>query len=202
MPDQLTAPPPPPIAAEGGPPSRFRLSRPVALQVLAVLVLGAVLGAAGGLLVHLLWSPPDGMVVNHVWYRGLRSTDPVILAQNTDQAVFSGVGWFVVVAVAAGVLLGAVAALFLDREEYATLAAVVVASVGAGLLAYAVATGLAAANPDPLARSAPDGTVLPDTLRLGSRWIVLACPAGALIALMAVFLLLRPKRRVEGSRAG
>lgn len=202
MPDQLTAPPPPPIAAEGSPPSRFRLSRPVALQVLAVLVLGAVLGAAGGLLVHLLWSPPDGMVVNHVWYRGLRSTDPVILAQNTDQAVFSGVGWFVVVAVAAGVLLGAVAALFLDREEYATLAAVVVASVGAGLLAYAVATGLAAANPDPLARSAPDGTVLPDTLRLGSRWIVLACPAGALTALMAVFLLLRPKRRVEGSRAG
>jgi hypothetical protein len=60
---------------------------------------------------------------------------------------------------------------------------------------YAVAVHAAPPDPDRLARTASQGTVLPDTLRLGSRWLALAFPGGALATLAAVFLLLGRRGR-------
>jgi len=168
----------------------------VALQSVTTLVLGLVVGAGGGWLVERLWAPPTtGMVVDHKWYRGVVSIDPPLVAQNSDQSVFAGIGWYVVVAVVGGLLVGLVSALFLARRELVTLAAVVVATLAAGFVMYAVAAHLAPTDPQSLAAHARNGTVLEDTLRLGSHWIVLACPAGGLAAVAAVFLMLHPRGR-------
>lgn len=190
MSDRLTVPPPPPIAAEAGRGFPWREHwRFLALQAGAVLVLFALVGVAGGFLVERLWTPPKGMVYQHQWQRGLLSLHPLVLAQNADQGVFDAVAWYVVVALVAGVLLGAAAALFLARAELVTLAAAVVGGIVGGLVMYAVAVYAAPPDPSGLARTAPQGTVLPDTLRLGSHWIVLAFPGGALASLATVFLL-------------
>jgi hypothetical protein len=193
MSDQLTAPPPPPLEAEAGPgfPWREQWRRLVGQAALIVV------GIAGGFLVERLWDRPEGMVYQHQWRRGLVSLDPPTLAQNADQGVFDGVGWYVVVAIAVGLVLGAVAALFLARAELVTLAAVLVGACAAGVIMYAVARNVAPPDPAHLARTAAQGTVLPDTLRLGSPWIVLACPGGALASLAAVFLLTGRRSRPE-----
>lgn len=201
MSDHLTAPPPPSAAGSRG--DRRPASTTAALQAVATLVLAALVGVVGGWLVERLWGPPTtGMVVNHQWYRGVISLDPPTVAQNTDQAVFSGTGWYVVVAVVGGLLIGAVAALFLARQELVTLAAVVVGTLAAGFVIYAVATSLAPPDPSVRAASAANGKVLSDTLHLGSRWIVLACPAGGLTSLAAIFLTLRPRASHHASLPG
>lgn len=204
MSDQLTTRPSPPRPTETVGWTRQR-ARAVGLGALATLLLGAILGLVGGWGVERLWGPPtEGMVVNHQWYRGVISLNPPLVAQNLDQSVFSGVAWFVVLSVAAGFVVGLVAALFWAREELVTLAAVVVASVVGGFVMYAVASALAPPDPTIRAATAPDGTVLKSALDLGSHWIVLACPAGGLVALAAVFLMLRPRssRRAVVTSAG
>jgi len=148
----------------------------------------------GGWLVERLWGPaPTGMVVDHRWYRGVISLKPPLVAQNWDQSVFAGIGWFVVVGVVAGLLVGLVTAVFLARSELAALAAVVVSTVAAGFVMYAVATAFAPDDPAPRAATSPNGTVLADTLHLGSHWIVLVCPAGGLAAVATVFLMFHPR---------
>lgn len=197
MSEQLTMPPQPPMAAEAGGGFPWREQwRVLTVQAGGIVVLFAVVGVAGGFLVERLCDPPEGMVYQHHWQRGLLSLKPLLLAQNADQGVFDGVAWFAVVAIVAGLLLGAVAALFLARAELVTLAAVVVGGVVGGLIMYAVAVHAAPPDPSRLARTATQGTVLPDTLRLGSRWIVLTVPGGALVSLAGVFLLIG-----RGSRA-
>ncbi|MEX0427497.1 hypothetical protein AB3X52_07700 [Nocardioides sp. DS6] len=194
MSDQLTTPTTPPLEAAGSPPSRQ--VRVAVLQAVATVVLGAVVGVVGGWLVERLWSPAaTGMVVDHRWYRGVVSLDPPLVAQNADQRVFAGIGWFVVVTVVGGLVVGLVSALFLARRELVTLVAVTVATVGAGFVTYAVATALAPPDPARAAATARNGTVLSDTLHLGSHWVVLACPAGGLAALAAVFLMLYSRPR-------
>lgn len=183
-------------SADSAGPRRFRITR-VALIQAAVIVVGFVViaGVLGGFLVERLWSPPDGMVYQHEWFRGLISLDPLTEAENADQGVFAGLGWYAAISCLGGLLLGALAAGLLASSELVTLPAVLVGGLAAGVVMRVVATALAPADPTALARHAADGTVFPDTLHLGPWWTITLVPGAALLALAAVFLLVTPRRR-------
>ena len=175
---QLTAPSAPPPGRADETPVRWRLLLPYALQALAVLAIFAVVGALAGVVWEWLWTPPTGVVVHHQWLQdetGLRGD-------------FSGTGIYVLVAVVAGLLTGAVVALLLDRSELLTLVAVVVGALLAGWLMHRVGSALGPADPHQLARTARDGTHLPARLVLSGSSATRAFPGGALLGLTVVFL--------------
>ena len=71
-----------------------------ALQGLAVVAVFAGAGALCGLLWFRLWDVPHGVVSGHQWFT----------SETGLRADFSGTGWYVVIAVLAGLVLGALAA--------------------------------------------------------------------------------------------
>ncbi len=184
MPDQLTVTPPVSAGTAG-----WRSAvLPLVVRFVVVLACFALVGALAGVLWEWLWTPPVGVVLHHKWAldeRGLRGD-------------FSGTASYVLIATAAGFLLGALAAFVLDRAEIVTLVAVVAGSVLAGWLMYRVGLALGPPDPRPLARTAEDLTALPGRLRVvgGSRYY--AFPLGAMGGLVIVFLGLSRHRRVDG----
>lgn len=153
--------------------------RPALLQLVLALAVLAVLGVVAGVVWEWLWSAPKGVVMDHTWV----ATDEASL-----RAQFSGTGWYVVVASAAGLLGGAVVALFVDRFPLVTLVGVVLGSVLAAWLMYVVGVALGPGDPQTLAHAAKDGTHLPGQLQLAHKSPWTALPAGALVALAMVFL--------------
>jgi hypothetical protein len=125
-----------------------------------------------------VWTAPVGAVSDHRWVAvdeaGLR-----------DQ--FSGTGWFVVVATAAGLLGGGGVALFLDRRPLVTLASLAVGTVLGTALMLWVGEALGPADPAVAAATAADGTRLRDQLEVAGHSPWIAMPAGALLALLLVF---------------
>lgn len=159
------------------------------LRDVALVVAGAaLLGALCGVLWELWWTPPTGLVRDHVWYP---DGDGV-------QQLFSGTGLYVMVGLTGGVLLGAVCAWLFDRVELVTLAAVAVGSVLAAWLMYEVGTALAPPDPTVEARSADDYTELPGTLKVDGKGAFVAFPAGAMTGITVVFIGLTPTRRLQG----
>lgn len=203
MPEQLTTsprpetehPPVPPTPRDG-----VRRWRVPALQAAAILVLFLAAGLAGGFLLNAVWTPPDGLVYQETWQRGLSSVDPLIFDSTAEQGVFAGIGWYVVIAAGFGLILGAVSSVWLARSELVTLVAVAGGAALGGWVMYAVAEAAAPTDPTTLAGPATDGSILPDTLHLPSAWIALTMPAAALLALTAIFLLFSTRR--HGRHAG
>ena len=153
--------------------------RPALVQLaLAVLVL-AVTGVVAGAVWEWLWTAPDGVVVDHKW---------VALDEANLRGQFSGTAWYVVVGAVAGLLGGAVAALFLDRVPLATLIGVVVGSLLGALLMYRVGIALGPGDPLQAAAGAKEGAHLPARLAVSGHSAWIALPAGALIAVTLVFL--------------
>jgi hypothetical protein len=204
MPDGLSPEPPPPYAGQPAPPPHAgapygappqgdnpyfppprarqpwaRPGRAAYLQALVVVGVFAVVGAALGGLWYWLWESPTGVVQQKQWYtdeHGLR-----------DQ--FQGVALYVVLAVAAGLVLAVVFTWVLDRHELLTLLAVTVGALVCGLVIYLVGTTLGPADPQELARTAKDGARLPGALALGGWTPLAACPFAALLASAAVYFL-------------
>jgi hypothetical protein len=113
---------------------------------------------------------------------------------------FSGVGWYVVVALVLGLVLGAVTALVLDRAE---LVGIAVALLGSALAAYLVLTvgeRLSPPDPDTVAASSADETKIPGDLEFDGSTPLLSAPIGALTALSTVYLLTTRRRVGEGTR--
>jgi hypothetical protein len=153
--------------------------RPALLQAgLAVLVL-AVAGVLAGAVWEWVWTPPTGVVVDHEW---------VALDESSLRGQFSGTAWYVIVGAVAGLVGGAVAALFLDRVPLATLVGVVVGSVLGALLMYRVGIALGPGDPVHAAATADEGAHLPARLAVSGHSAWIALPAGALVALTLVFL--------------
>ncbi len=176
---------------------RARVSRWM-LQALLVLVAAAVLGALAGVVWEWVWTPPSGVA-----FQGR-----FVLDENGLPGEFAGTGWYVVVAAAAGVLLGAGAALMSRDGEVATLVAVAVGAVLAGWLMFHVGHALGPPDPAVLAASADDLTAIKGDLRVGGAGLhphvyafdsaaFVAFPAGALLAFSAVLLALTPRRRTD-----
>lgn len=163
--------------------SRWWLLRDV-LLVLAGFAVGGVLC---GVVWEWWWTPPTGTVVDGVWYPGLASV----------REVFSGTALYVVVALLAGLLLGAASGWLFDRMELVTLLSVLVGSVLAGWLMLQTGSALAPPDPQVAAASAPNDTELRGTLRVSGTSPHLALPVGALAGLGAVFMGLAPNRRTR-----
>jgi hypothetical protein len=163
-----------------------RLTRPTLL-----LVLYAAAGVGGGYAWRYLWTPPEGVARGGGWV-----PTPVEEGLQND---FSGVGWYVVVALALGVALGALTAFVLDRAE---ILGVVVAVLGSALAAYLVLTvgeRLSPPDPDEVASGSADETEIPGDLEFDGWTPLLSAPVGALTALSTVYLLTSRRRVAEGT---
>jgi hypothetical protein len=182
MPDGLTAHTPPPTheplvaEPEGAPRSSWVAA---SVQALVIVVVFGVVGVGCGWLWYHLWDAPSGVVSGHQWYTneaGLR-------------ADFDGVAWYVTIALAAGLVLGILAALLFDRSELVTLAAVVLGSLLAAYLMLRVGTHLSPGDPHELAKTAQDGDKLKGALQVDPWPPRAAFPFGALLGLAFVYLL-------------
>lgn len=153
--------------------------RPALVQLgIAVLLLAAA-GALAGVVWEWVWTAPMGVVVDHKW---------VALDEANLRGQFTGTAWYVVVAAVAGLVGGALAALFLDRVPMATLVGVVLGSLLGALLMYRVGLALGPGDPVRAATAAKEGAHLPARLAVSGHSAWIALPAGALIALTLVFL--------------
>jgi hypothetical protein len=161
-------------------PRKTRAGRlvPVIVQAGLVLAVCAVAGALAGVVWEWWWTPPVGVVVDHEWLLGLAGL----------QAEFSATGLYVVVASVAGLLVGALCGLFLDRSELVTLAAVLIGAALAGWVMVQVGHAVGPPDPRPLAETARNGTRLPSDLRITGTSPYVAFPAGATLGLTVVLL--------------
>ena len=160
---------------------------PVAVQFAVVVAVFAAVGAGCGWLWFRLWDAPQGVVFDGKWY----------LDEEGLRGVFSGTGWFVVIAAAAGLLLGVLCAYLLDRSELVTLLAVLLGAVLATYLMWRVGLALSAADPHVLARSAADGDKLPGRIEVSGSAPFVVLPAVALASLALTFAIF-PKRDRDG----
>jgi uncharacterized membrane protein YeaQ/YmgE (transglycosylase-associated protein family) len=151
---------------------------PAIAQAAIVVIVFAVVGALAGVVWEWLWTPPVGVVVDHQWLLGLAGL----------RAEFSATGLYVVVASVAGLLTGALCALFLDRAELVTLVAVLVGAVLAGWVMVQVGHALGPPDPRQLARTASNRTRLPSDLTIAGNSPYVAFPAGASLGLAVVML--------------
>jgi hypothetical protein len=162
MSDRITEPGP--VAAPTSP-ARPRWVAP-ALQSAVILALFAGAGWLGGKLWWELWSPaPKGIVFQQQWI-----PQPYAAGQGAD---FAGTGWYVVVALVGGLVLGLVAGLLLDRNEIVTLVAVAVGSLLAAWLMLRVGVSFSAPDPEVLAKTAKEGSELPGRLDLAGKLTLL-----------------------------
>ncbi|MDF1603087.1 hypothetical protein [Nocardioides sp. YIM 152315] len=166
------------------------MTRRLGVQLALVVVVLALAGALAGVVWEWAWSPTIGVVVDHQWTAG----DALGL-----QHQFSGTGWYVVVAVVAGLVAGIAVTLLADRVPLLTLAAVVIGSALAAWVMLVVGSALGPPDPDTAARTADDGTRLPDHLAVSGRSPFIAFPVGALLGLVLVFIGLSSRVPTSGA---
>ena len=179
MPEQLTE----------EPATQSRGVAPAIAQAGIVVAVCAVAGALAGVVWEWLWTPPVGVAIHHEWLVGLSGL----------RSEFTATGLYVVVASFAGLLVGVLCGLFLDRAELVTLAAVVVGAVLAGWIMVQVGQALGPPDPRQLAKSAAERTRLPSDLRIAGKSPYVAFPAGATLGLAVVLLGLTKRHADDGS---
>lgn len=170
----------------------------VAVRAAVVLATFAVVGAIAGVVWEWVWTPPLGIVYRGEW----------ILEPSGPDYDFSGTGWYVVIALVAGLITAAVLGWVLVAGELTTLVAAAVGSVLAGWLMFTVGHTLGPPDPRPLAEARDDLERLPSDLRVagsdpdeapysiaGSAF--LAFPLGTVVGLSVVWFTTRG-RRVRG----
>ena len=148
------------------------------LRLVLVLVVFAIAGILAGVVWERLWTPSSGLVVDNTWY----------LDADGVQDDFSGTGLYVLVALAAGALLGLGTGLATRGLELVTLAAVALGSVTAAWVMLLTGTSLGPPDPRPLADGREDYTAISSDLRVVGKAPYVALPAGALTTLAACFI--------------
>jgi hypothetical protein len=157
-----------------------------------VLLVGFVVaGLGGGYAWRHLWTPPEGVARGGGWV-----PTPVEEGLQND---FSGVGWYVVVALVLGLVLGALTAFVLDRAEVVGVLVVVLGSALTAYLVLAVGEQLGPPDPDVVAAQSADGTPIPGDLEFDGWTPLLSAPVGALAALSTVYLMTTRRRVREGT---
>jgi hypothetical protein len=159
-------------------------SRRVVIDVVAILMVFAVAGAACGFLWERIWTAPTGAAYQHRW----------LLDGHGLPEDFSGTGLYVLIAASAGLVLGLVLTLFFDNDEVASLAAIIVGSVLAAYLMWVVGSALGPPDPHAIARTADDLDPIPADLSVHGKSPWLAFPLGALVSAAAVLFLFSRRR--------
>lgn len=137
-----------------------------------------------GVLLHLIWTPPEGVVVEPP----PSQPDLNFILLDSGQTVFAAIGWFVVLAVGTGVVAGVVAGLCratLWRAALVALLGVVLLEVAMWLSAML----LGPTDPTQLAADRSPGTVLPIAFAVDTPAAWLAGPLGVLVGFVAVGML-------------
>ena len=181
MPEQLTQEPATRAAAV-----------PAIGQAGIVVAVFAAAGALAAVVWAWLWTPPVGVVVDHHWLLGLEGL----------RAEFSATGVYVIVASVAGLLIGTLCGLFLDRAELVTLVAVLVGAALAGWVMVQVGHAVGPPDPRELAETAGNGKRLPSDLTIAGKSPYVAFPAGAILGLGAMLLGMTKRLAPEGGPPG
>jgi hypothetical protein len=153
--------------------------RPELTQVVVTLLLGTGAGALAGVAWERAWTPPSGVALSHEF----------VLDSQGVQDDFSGTGLYVLLALATGVLLGALVGLLFRRRELLTLTVLLVAAALGGWVMAATGQALGPPDPAPLAKGLEDWAPLVPRLEVHGLSPYLALPLGAMLGLMAEFLL-------------
>lgn len=145
-------------------PARLGTPGVVAAGVLAA----AVVGSAGGV----LWPRLTPVV------RLRRVSGGLLLDETTGARLFAAEGWFAVVALVGGVLIGVVAVASAARLGRVTIPAAALVALGAGVLAWRLGVAIGAG---------PGSDVVP--LRLGGRSVLGLWPLGTgVVAVLAALV--------------
>src|SRR5690606_2669209 len=140
-----------------------------------------------GWLWELAWTPPTGAAWKGEWFLDRQGLlDDV-----------SATGWYTVVGLSAGILLGAVAARYVRAAPLVVLAGVVLGALAHAWVMYQVGHLLGPDDPHVVARTAGDWEPIISDLRLAGverQWwpfsstATLAPAVGALVSLVGIFL--------------
>ncbi len=159
----------------------------------AMLLVGfALAGVGGGYAWRHLWTPPDGVARGGGWV-----PTPVEEGLQND---FSGVGWYVVVALVLGLVLGTLTAVVLDRAEVVGVLVAVLGSALAAYLVLVVGESLSPPDPDQVAADSADETPIPGDLEFDGWTPLLSLPVGTLAALSTVYLMTTRRRVSDGTQ--
>ena len=170
--------------------TRVRVSRGSVAWFIGIVVVLGVVGVVCGLFWRSRIDVPHGVVVGGSWY-----PDPWDTGERDS---FASTGWYVLIALAVGVVLGVLAAWFSRASELVTLGAVLVGSLLAAWLMLRVGLHGAPADPQAAAAHAADGTRLSGTISRPGRAAFVVWPLATLVPLGAIFLLL-PERSSASS---
>lgn len=127
-----------------------------------------------------VWTPPMGVVVDGEFF----------LDDTALNSGFAGTGSYVLIALAAGALLGGVTAALLVEDPPRALAVGLAGSLLAGTVMALLGPMLGPDDPALLARDLPDRSELAAGLTLGAWGAWLAFPVGTLVGLLVGWWLL------------
>jgi MFS family permease len=152
-----------------------------AVEATLVVAVHAAVGAAVGYGWFRLWDSPTGIAFEGEWF-----------PSPSDQGYRSIVGataTYVLLGLAAGLVLGVLAALLARHSELVTLAAVVVGAVLAAWISYRLGSSLGPPDAAALAARSEDLTEIPGDLAIEGRSPFVAWPFGGLLGLAVTYLL-------------
>ncbi|GAA5151100.1 hypothetical protein GCM10023340_29410 [Nocardioides marinquilinus] len=160
------------------------------VEAAVVLLVFAAVAVGAAWLWHRLANPADGTVLDGRWVESGRvQGDFLVLDFDDLRGSFGIVGWYAVIGLVGGVLLGTLAALACRRSELVTLVAVAAGSVLAAYVCLKVGGALGPADPNQLAATADPLTVLPGRLGFDDHAPLVVWPLGALLGLALTYLL-------------
>lgn len=161
-------------------------SLPLTRDAVAIVGIFAAAGLLCGWLWEALWSPPIGVAYHHDWY----PVDPGV------EKLFDGTAIFVLIALVAGLVLGALCTWLFRRSELVTVGSIVLGGFVAGLLMHWLGGLLGPSDPSTIAAHAKDFTHLPGRLRTYGDGYLAVWPLAALVTPMVAYLCF-PARRAE-----
>ena len=160
------------------------------LEPLVVLLVFIGAGTGAGWLWERWWTPTQGVVIDGTWVPGYRAQgEGFVFDFPSLEGLFDATAQYVVIGLAAGLVLGVLAALLGRRSELVMLFAVVAGSLLAGLIAYRLGTHLGPPDPTTLESTVKEATVLPAGLEINGASPFIAWPLGALVGLCVTYLL-------------
>ena len=164
---------------------RLSEGRFIALVMSAYLLLGVI----GGVLWRAWWNAPDGMVISHQWIPGAVTLNGSLYPlADPPQTIPAATAHWAILALAIGLIGGALVVFGARGREYASLLVGLIGSACSGLVMLAVGYINRGVDPQSVAIALPDGAMIHDRIQLAEPWL-LVLPLAASGAVLAVAFL-------------